>query len=56
MFNVILSNGKNEKVVFRNMEYNTAFTISVHMNTITVNAAKRMGKIIKTVFSVVKDS
>ena len=56
MFNVILSNGQNQKVVFRNMEYNAALTISVHMNTMTTNAAKRMGKILKTVFSVAKGS
>ena len=56
MFNVILSNGLNQKIVFRNMKYNDALTIAAHMNTMTATAAKRIGKTLKTVFSVVKGS
>lgn len=42
-----------EKVVFRNMTLDTANTIADHMNTLALQAAKKVGDTVKLIFKVI---
>lgn len=54
MFNVILTRGEKSVVVYANMTYNHAFAVAAHMNALNAAAAKGIGVVVKSFYSVVK--